>query len=227
VPLRNRAARIVLRPVFRGLFHILGKVEIQGLNHVPHRGAYLVAPNHVSIFDGPFVLSFWPCALEFAGAVDIWDRKGQSLLARLYGGIKVHRGQFDRSLIDKTLSLLDSGHPLLIAPEGGRSHQPGLRKANPGVAYLADKAQVPVIPVGVHGCTEDFFSNGVRGKRQIIAMNIGQPLRLPEIRENGESRRAMRQQNADYVMAHIARLLPENYRGYYASHSLLHPCPEP
>ena len=42
----------------------------------------------------------------------------------------------------------------------------GLRKANPGVAYLMDKAMVPVVPVGVVGGTEDFVKNALRGKRQ-------------------------------------------------------------
>ncbi len=217
VPFGNRFARKILRPFFRGLFRILGKVELNGLENIPSCGAYLVTPNHISIFDGPFVLAFWPKDLEFAGASDIWDRKGQSLLVKYYGGVKVHRSRYDRNLIDKTISLLNAGYPLLIAPEGGRSHEPGLRRANPGVAYLADKAKVPVVPVGVFGSTEDFFRNGLRGKRQKIGMNIGKPLFLPQIEGTGAFRRIMRQENADLVMAHIAQLLPQNYRGYYSN----------
>jgi 1-acyl-sn-glycerol-3-phosphate acyltransferase len=196
-------------------------VEVSGLDNVPAKGAYLVAPNHISIYDGPFVAVFWPRSLEIAGAAVVWEKPGQALLARLYGGIKVHRGKFDRRLIETTLSVLRSGFPLLIAPEGGRSHKPGLRKAQPGVAYLMDKAQVPVIPVGVIGATEDFLSNALRGKRPRIAMNVGKPLVLPAVGGSGAVRREERQKNADLVMAHIAALLPPEYRGVYANHDIL------
>jgi 1-acyl-sn-glycerol-3-phosphate acyltransferase len=221
VPWNNRFARSVLRPVFRWLFRILGKVEIIGLENIPREGAYLVAPNHISIFDGPFVAVFWPDVLEVAGASVVWKKPGQSTLARLWGGIKVHRGQYDRALIDTTLAALQSGHPLLIAPEGGRSHVPGLRRANPGVAYLMDKARVPVVPVGVVGGTEDFVKNALRGKRQRIAMYIGKPLSLEPVEEKGAARREKRQKNADLVMAHIAALLPVDYRGIYVDHEIL------
>jgi len=221
VPLKNRLARSLIRPIFRGVFRILGKVAIIGLENIPKDGAYLVAPNHVTIFDGPFVAVFWPVVLEIAGAAVIWKKPGQSILARLWGGIKVHRGKYDRALIDSTLAALRSGYPLLIAPEGGRSHVPGLRKANPGVAYLMDKAGVPVVPVGVVGGTEDFVRNALRGKRQRIAMYIGKPLTLVPVEEKGAARRKKRQQNADLVMAHIAALLPLDYRGVYADNEAL------
>ena len=221
VPLKNRLARRGLRPPFRWLFRILGKVEIHGLENIPKEGAYLVAPNHISIFDGPFVAVFWPDILEIAGAAVVWEKPGQSILARLWGGIKVHRGQYDRALIDTTLAVLQSGYPLLIAPEGGRSHVPGLRRANPGVAYLMDKAMVPVVPVGVVGGTEDFVKNALRGKRQRIAMYIGKPITLEPVVEKGAVRRDKRQKNADAVMAHSAALLPVGYRGVYADHEVL------
>ncbi len=219
-PFKNRLARVIIRPIFRGLFHILGRIEITGLENVPREGAYLIAINHISIYEAPFVVAFWPVAPEVAGASIIWNRPGQSLLARMYGGIPVHRGQYDRRMIDSTVNALQSGYPLLIAPEGGRSHTPGMRKANPGVAFLMDKARVPVIPVGVIGTTEDYFEKAIRGRRPIIRMRIGEPIVLPPLEGKGTSRRELRQRNADLVMFRIAALLPPEYRGVYADHDI-------
>jgi 1-acyl-sn-glycerol-3-phosphate acyltransferase len=219
-PFKNRLARVIIRPIFRGLFHILGRIEIIGLENVPREGAYLIAINHISIYEAPFVVAFWPVAPEVAGASIIWNRPGQSLLARMYGGIPVHRGQYDRRMIDSTVNALQSGYPLLIAPEGGRSHTPGMRKANPGVAFLMDKARVPVIPVGVIGTTEDYFEKAIRGRRPIIRMRIGEPIVLPPLEGKGTSRRELRQRNADLVMFRIAALLPPEYRGVYADHDI-------
>jgi 1-acyl-sn-glycerol-3-phosphate acyltransferase len=221
IPLQIRIAREVLRAIFRFIFHLISRVVVSGLENVPKSGAYLIATNHISLFDSPLVVSFWPMSPEVAGASDVWDRPGQSLLVQWYGGIPVHRGQFDRNLIDTALQALKSGYPLLIAPEGGRSHSLGMRQANPGVAYFIDKAKVPVVPVGVVGSTDDFLARGLRLKRPTIEMHVGKPIVLPAISGKGSIRREMRQKNADFVMAHIATLLPEDYRGFYADHELL------
>lgn len=207
--------RAILRVILRAIFHLISRVTITGLENVPKSGAYLIAINHISLYEAPFVVSFWPSAPEVAGAADVWQRPGQSLLARGYGGIKIHRGEYDRQMIEATLNVLHSGRPLLIAPEGGRSHTPGMRRARPGVAYLMDKARIPVIPVGVVGSTDDFLSRGLRGQRPHIEMRVGPPVELPPISGRGEARRLARQKNADQVMLAIAALLPPDYRGVY------------
>lgn len=215
VPLFNRIMRPLMRPVFRLLFHILSEVHISGRQNIPRRGAYLVAINHVSLYDPAFALAFWPKALEAAGAVEIWSRPGQNLLVRLYGGIPVHRGQLDRQVIEKMTAALQSGRPLLIAPEGGRSHAPGMQRAFPGVAYLHEKTGVPVLPVGIVGTTDDFFQRAIRWERPRLEMHIGRPLQLPPITGRGETRRRERQRNADLIMLAIASLLPPEYQGIY------------
>jgi 1-acyl-sn-glycerol-3-phosphate acyltransferase len=212
----TRILRATLRPIFRGIFHILSRVCITGRENIPRSGPYLIAINHVSLYEAPFILAFWPVAPEAAGAADIWSRPGQATLARIYGGIPVHRGEYDRSLVETMLQALDSGQPLLIAPEGGRSHTPGMRRGLPGAAYVVDRAAVPVVPVGLVGTTDDFLSLALRGKRPTLEMRIGKPLRLPPVEGKGKARREARQRNVDRIMLQIAALLPPEYRGVYA-----------
>ncbi len=219
LPLRIRLARHALRPTFRGIFRLISEVRIIGEENIPSSGPYIIAINHVSLFDPPFVLAFWPVAAEAVGAVDIWDRPGQSLLAKTYGGIRVHRGEYDRELIVTILAALAAGRPVVIAPEGGRSHLPGLRKALPGAAFLVEKAQVPVVPVGVVGATDDFLSRGLHGQRPVIEMRVGKPIDLPAVDRKSSDRRLTRQHNTDLIMAAIARLLPPEYQGVYARSS--------
>ena len=218
---RVRLFRWLARPAFRGLYHILGPVKITGVENVPRQGAYLIVTNHISLYDPPFVVAFWPVAPEGIGAVDIWQRTGQSTLVRYYGGIPVHRGEYDRQMIEKLIAVLDSGRPLLISPEGGRSHTPGMRRASPGVAYLVEKAGVPVVPVGVVGTTDDYLERALHGKRPLLEMHIGVPFRLEGAQASGLVRRVVRQRNADRIMLHIAALLPPDYRGVYADDSIL------
>ena len=218
LPIRVRLFRSVLRPSFRIIFHALSRVKISGKENIPPRGAYLIAFNHVSLFEPPLICAFWPVAPEAMGAAEIWDRPGQSLLARGYGGIPVHRDQYDRRLIETALMILQSGYPLVIAPEGERSHTPGMQSAHRGVAFLMDKARVPVVPVGVVGNTEDFLVRALHGERPLIEMRIGQPLNFPSAETLGVSRHEARQRLTDAVMTQIAALLPPDYRGVYSEY---------
>ena len=218
---RRWLARPFIRAAFRLLFHILSPVRIVGRMNVPRGEPYIVAINHVSLYEAPFIAAFWPEQLEVMGAVDIWSRPGQNILARLWGGIPVHRGEYDRALFDKVLAALAAGYPLLIAPEGERSHKPGMRLARPGIAYLAGQSGLVVIPVGIVGTTDDFWKKAAKGRRPQLEMRIGKPLHLPPLEGIGEARRASRQHNADLVMRTLAGMLPEDYRGVYADGAIL------
>jgi 1-acyl-sn-glycerol-3-phosphate acyltransferase len=216
VPLRYRIIRFFMKPVFRGIFHLLAKIRILGKENIPYNKPYVVAMNHVSIFDPPLVGAFWPEQLEIIGAADVFDKPGQGLVLKAYGVIPVHRGDYDRALLTRIIHILKSGLPLLIAPEGGRSHVPAMRRAMPGVGYIIEQTGVPVVPAALVGTTEDFWQRARRGERPLLEMRIGKPIHLPEITVKGNERHQARQHNADLVMRHLAGLLPEEYRGIYA-----------
>ncbi len=209
--------RWLFRPIFRLIFHLISEVRIIGAANIPESGPYIIAINHISIIEPPFVIAFWPVAPEAVGAADIWERRGQSILARFYGGIQVHRGEFDRRLIQTMLKVIDAGRPLLIAPEGGRSHSPGLRRALPGVAYIVEKSGAPVLPVGIVGSTDDFLTQAFRFNRPVLEMRIGKSTSMPSVEGKGEQRRMALKKNADMIMYQLAELLPPSYQGVYAN----------
>jgi 1-acyl-sn-glycerol-3-phosphate acyltransferase len=221
VPFRYRLSRLILRAAFRGIFRVLGRVKITGKENVPYGRPYVVAINHVSIFDPPFAAAFWPESLEIIGAADVFDKPGQGQLLRAYGVIPVHRGDYDRALLTKVIRIIEAGLPLLIAPEGGRSHIPAMRRAKPGIAYIVERTGVPVMPMGIVGTTEDFWQRAKRGEKPLLEVRIGKPITLPEITAKGAEKHEARQSNADLVMCHLAGLLPEEYRGVYAESAIL------
>ena len=220
VPLRFKIIRPVAKFVFRGIFRALARVKIVGEENIPYGKPYVVAMNHVSIFDPPFVGAFWPEQLEIIGAIDVFSKPGQGLVLKMYGVIPVHRGDYDRPLLTKIISILKSGIPLLIAPEGARSHDTAMRRAKPGIAYIVEQTGAPVLPVGLIGTTEDFWRRASRGKKPSLEMRIGKPITLPHITAKGAEKHALRQRNADVVMSYLAGLLPEEYRGVYAESAI-------
>jgi 1-acyl-sn-glycerol-3-phosphate acyltransferase len=89
--------------------------------------------------------------------------------------------------------------------------------ALPGIAYVVSKANVPVVPVGIVGSTEDFLRKAFLGARPTLEMRIGNPIFLPAINAKGEERRAALKQNTDLIMLKIASLLPPEYWGVYGN----------
>jgi 1-acyl-sn-glycerol-3-phosphate acyltransferase len=225
VPRFIQLSRPPLRALFRMIFHILARVKVTGIENVPIDQAYIIAGNHISLFDPPLLVAFWPEDPEVIGASDIFERKGQSLLARWYGVIPAHRGEYDRALLETTMNVLRSGHPLVILPEGGRSHETAMHQAKPGIGYIIEHTNLPVVPVGIVGTTDDFWQRAKRGGRPPLEIRIGKPVHFPPMTEKGAARREARQQYADLVMSHIAGLLPPEYRGAYAD-TVISPTPQ-
>lgn len=217
VPWQLRFRRSLLRFFFRQIFRAAFRVRMEGKENIPAQGAYLIAHNHVSILDPAVIISFWPVSVQAIGAVELWQRPGQNWLVRLYGTLPVNRGEMDRQFLESAVKALQSGLPLLIAPEGTRSHTPGMNRANPGIAYLVDRAQVPVLPVAVTGNADEHLKQAVKGKRPPVGIRIGKLFHLPPLEGQGAARREARQRNADTVLAHVAHLLPGEYRGFYAA----------
>jgi len=214
IPWKVRLFRACARPVFRILFHILSRIEIDGLENVPKHGSYLVACNHISIYEPPLVLAFWPRVLEVAAGVDVFDRPQQGRLVRLYGSLPVHRGEFDRELLESMVTMLKAGRSVLIFPEGGRSHSPGLRQAWHGTSYVAARASVDVVPVAVSG-TES-LGGAIRDRRRApLRLSIGPALGAPSIDLRSPGRKSALVSHTETIMRSIGTLLPEAYRGVY------------
>jgi len=214
-PLGVKFARPIIKFALRSVFRTFSPITIEGKENIPFGKPYILAMNHVSMFDPPFIASFWPEMLEVIATHTAFEGLGQKEILTWYGVIPVHRGDYDRVLLDKIFSALKAGHPLLIAPEGTRSGKVAMNRAKPGVAYIFEKAQVPILPAGIIGTTSDYWQRAKSGERPHLTIRIGPAINLPPTVSKGKERRESRQRNADLVMSHIAGLLPEEYRGVY------------
>ena len=102
-----------------------------------------------------------------------------------------------------------------LAPEGTRSRTGTMQRGKPGVAYLATKANVPIVPIGISG-QEKLHAEWKRFRRPRIVVRVGEPFVLPQV--HGRHKTEQLQAMSDQVMCRIAALVHEDLRGVYADH---------
>jgi 1-acyl-sn-glycerol-3-phosphate acyltransferase len=133
-------------------------------------------------------------------------------LLEAYGVIWIHRGRPDRRALRAALQALKEGRMLGIAPEGRESLSGALEEGTNGAAYLALKADVPILPVTFTG-TENrhIFPNMKRLRRSSVSITIGKLFRLLPC----EDFRTSISIGTETIMRKLASQLPMEYRGVY------------
>ncbi|HSF81150.1 MAG TPA: lysophospholipid acyltransferase family protein [Anaerolineales bacterium] len=211
--------RKLIRAIARLLFKLFARLEVTGLENVPTQGGCILAVNHLGRLDPPLVFAMLDRDDVTSLVADKYlHHPFFRWIVNAVNGIWINREEADFNALRAARSFLLAGGVLGIAPEGTRSHTGALIAAKTGVAYLADKAGVPIVPVAISG-TEKAVRELLRLRRQSIKIRFGKPMRLPPL-ERGD-RTAALQRNTDEIMCQIAAMLPPQYRGVYADHPRL------
>lgn len=211
--------RRALRGIFRVLFRLLTRLEVSGIENIPKEGGFIFSTNHLSVIDPPLVFGW----LERDDATTLVAKKHRRntfyrWLLNSVDGIWINRQEADFKALRAARKYLEEGGVLGIAPEGTRSSTGALIQGKTGVAYLADKANVPILPAAITG-TDGAVPQILRLKRPRITFQVGELLYLPPL-ERTERDAALRR-NTDELMCRIAAMLPERYRGVYQDHPRL------
>ena len=158
------------------VFRLGFRLEVSGQAHVPKHGAFILASNHVSFLDPPLVGVACPRPLCFTARADLFDKPVLGTFLRSVGALAVRRGEADVMAIRAAVTYLRRGKPVAIFPEGGRQLSGTLGRAKAGVGLLADLAQVPIIPVVVHGTFQALPPHATRLHPAKIRVAFGQPI---------------------------------------------------
>jgi 1-acyl-sn-glycerol-3-phosphate acyltransferase len=213
VPLLLRFAGVLSRTMLR----LGARVTVEVDGEIPKSGALIVVANHISNADPPLVAGWLTPMLGrqmhilakqalFVGPLG-W------ILKKL-GATPVKAGGSDIEAYRVARAVLERGEVLCIFPEGTRSATGVMQEPKPGVAMLATRTSVPILPVGVTG--SDYFLG--RGKklprlRAPIHLHIGKPFTLT-LDPSLPHRQAMAAASDD-LMRHIAALVDERHRGRF------------
>ena len=197
----------------RWLIWLFTETSTQGLENLPRQGPLLVVTNHLGDADLLVGMAYAPFEVEILSKAELYDYPMLGKLMDAYGVIWVHRGQPDRRALRSALEALRQGRVVGIAPEGRESVTGSLEEGTGGAAYMALKADVPIIPVTFTGTeNQRIYANLKRLRKTRVTMTVGCQFRL----EDQSGRRQAIDAGTQKIMQTLAEQLPPEYHGVYA-----------
>ncbi|MGW5427363.1 lysophospholipid acyltransferase family protein [Streptomyces sp. NPDC004059] len=210
---------VLLGPLLRLIF----RPRIEGLENVPDSGPAIVAGNHLSFSDHFLMPAMLRRRITFLAKAEYFTGPGlkgrlTAFFFRSAGQIPVDRSGKDagQAAIREGLKVLGRGELLGIYPEGTRSHDGRLYKGKVGVAVMALKAGVPVVPCAMIGTFEAQPPGKVIPNVHPVTIRFGKPLDFSRY-AGMEQEKAILRAVTDEIMYAILVLSEQEYVDEYAA----------
>ncbi|MBI5650656.1 MAG: 1-acyl-sn-glycerol-3-phosphate acyltransferase [Chloroflexi bacterium] len=200
----------------RNAFRILMRMDLRGLENVPHTGALVIAISHSSFWDPLFAGAYIARDVVPMAKSEVFKWFIIGWIVKWYGAFPVRRGQVDTSAFKTALRILQNGECIIIAPEGHRSETGELQRGREGAIMLSLRSGAAILPVAVWG-GKPFWKNIIRLRRTEIKMYVGEPV-LPMVTGTKPTRQSIAAMS-DELMLRIAAMMPPEMHGYYANHA--------
>ncbi len=192
------------------IMKIYNRTNVKGRRNVPKKGGVILASNHSSYWD-PLILctSIWR-PLHYLAKAELFKGRFTRFFFTSVGQIRVERGKGDQEALINAINALKQGKMVVFFPEGTTYAGRSLGKGHTGVARVALKARVPVVPVALFN-TWKIFPRGKKIPRPWKAKLIfGAPLRFEKYYGKEDDRETTRRITTE-IMENIAALLGKKY----------------
>lgn len=198
--------RLLRNPVRRVLEQQFG-FAVEGAEHVPAAGPYILAANHHNYLDGIVLAVAVAPQISFLVMPRVWHATPlHPLLHRHIGSIPIEVARPDVGALRRALARLERGAVVGIFPEGPFSVRGELEAGLHGVALLALRSGAPVVPAAIHGTYQALHGRRFYiPRRHPLRVRFGPPRTFA--REDGHGRRVARAAVTERIMADIAALL--------------------
>ncbi|MFF2993088.1 lysophospholipid acyltransferase family protein [Streptomyces sp. NPDC057950] len=214
----------VLKHVLLGpLLRLAFRPRIEGLEHIPSSGGAIVAGNHLSFSDHFLMPAILKRRITFLAKAEYFTGPGikgrlTAAFFRSAGQIPVDRSgkEAGQAAIREGLGVLRQGELLGIYPEGTRSHDGRLYKGKVGVAAMALKARVPVVPCAMIGTFEAQPPGQKIPNLHPVVIRFGEPLEFSRY-AGMENEKAILRAVTDEIMYAILTLSGQEYVDRYAA----------
>ena len=193
-PLWGRVLYRVLWTMVFALIKVLFRLRVEGGENLP-AGPFVLSPVHRSFIDTPIAGMATSRRLRFMGKESLWEIRPLGALLSVLGGFPVQRGTADRTALRAATDVLSLGEPLVMFPEGTRRDGDRVRRDDmlDGPAFVAARAGVPIVPVGLGGTVRALPVGSVVPRPRRVVVVVGDPIPPPAKVQGRVPRRAVRE----------------------------------
>lgn len=207
--------RLAFRKFAHGLVKFVAKVCLrvnsEGMENIPTDRPLLIVINHLGDADVPALISSLPFTPDALGKIELYDLPILGKLMDWYGIIWLHRGRPDKRALRAALDGLAEGRIIVIAPEGRYSLTGALEEGSGGAAFIAYKSGAPILPIAITGTeNENVYGHLKKFRRTQVRVRVGKSFSLSD---QPSARKEALEEGTSRIMAALADLLPEKYRG--------------
>jgi 1-acyl-sn-glycerol-3-phosphate acyltransferase len=168
----------------------LSKLKIEGAENFRKFPVAVYASNHTSYMDTPVIFASIPFQFRILAKKDLWRWPLIGWYLRRSGQmpIDIENPHATLSSLGGAVKALRAGMPLFVFPEGGRTATGELKPFLSGAAYLAIRAQVPLVPMALSG-VYDLLPMHTRHFYPVpLTLRVGEPIETKgmTVRQTGE-----------------------------------------
>lgn len=196
----------ISRVIYGIILKLFFKFEVMGKNNLPARGAFIAVANHASYAD-PVVMAV-ACnttQLKFVAKRELFGRPFLGPWCKATGCIPIERYSGSSAPLKKALKILKEGGALGIFPEGKRSPDGSLQKAEPGVGVIAARSKAPIVPMYISGADKAMPKGTKIPRPRRITVRIGRIVDISGYEDIPDRRRSY-EFIGEKIMASIAGL---------------------
>lgn len=189
-----------MRPISWFICRTLFNIKTEGIEKLPADNKIVIAVNHASYLD-PIALGVAiPKKIRWVIRKDVYNVWWLKWLFFLTGMIP------ENGAVGSSLSLLEEGNTIGVFPEGTRSWDGKLQTGRKGIAVLALKTGVFVVPCAIRGSFEAYPRTALLPRPHPVKVRIGTPLRFEKVDAPDE---AMINSALDKIMSEIRSLMEQ------------------
>ncbi|MHC4953696.1 MAG: AMP-binding protein, partial [Planctomycetota bacterium] len=151
---------------------------VRGRDRLPAAGAAVIVANHASVLDGFALCAALPARFAYVAKSELLKSRIARLFLEALGTAFVERFDPKRGVEDTRhfAAMLERGEPLVFFPEGTFDRRAGLRSFEMGGFVVAAQANIPVVPVGLHGTRSLLRDGSAFPRRSRVTVSMGAPI---------------------------------------------------
>lgn len=166
--------------IIKGIFFVIARLffryRVFGGENVPREGGIIIASNHISYLDIPFLGCGINRRADFVGKSELFRNRIVGWVFRKLEAFPIKRGKIDKGAISEAVKRLREGRVIVIYPEGTRSKDGRLSKPKAGIGMVVARSGARVIPSFIMG-TDRVLPKGARRIRlNPVRLYLGRPL---------------------------------------------------